>query len=393
LIDHAWAPNVHTVVFHLRRAWAPAVMTYFSYGFSPQFVLPEHVLRSQVPLARSAFGAGPGVVDGPYRFLSWTRGEGLRFTSNARYWRGQPPIRNLDVRIIADPSTNLVMLQSGQLDWNLIAPVQWALLRDKPGISFVRVPTAVVAGIAFNVSHAPLDDVRIRRAIAMSIDRAGIVRRITLGNYIVTDMLQPHFSWAFDPAVHEPAFDPHTADALLDRAGWHRGSDGLRRKVGKPLQLVYAAFPETASGVRIAAEVQAELRLRGIVVEIKSISNAQLFLPVTGTLATGNFDLAYVPWTMGADPDDSSVLTCRAPSNYMRWCDRQVDTLEREALTATSQKRRKALYRRIAAIVAQQVPILYLFDAQYIYAYRNRLRGFSPNAFVPTWNAFAWRLH
>ncbi len=392
LIDRASAPDAHTVVFHLKHAWAPAVMTYFSYGFSPQFVLPAHLLRAQAPLAQAAFGSAPSVVDGPYRFVSWWRGEGLRLQANPRYWRGTPQVKNLDLRIIPDPSTNLIMLQTGQLDWNLVAPVQWALLRGRPHLRFVRVPTAVVAGIAINVSHPPLDDVRVRRAIAMSVDRAGITLRITLGRYPVTDMIQPQFSWAYDARVREPGYDPSGADALLDAAGWRRDPDGMRRKDGKPMQLVYVAFPETASGVRIATEVQEELRRRGIDVEIKSISNAQLFLPITGTLATGNFDLAYVPWTMGVDPDDSSVLGCHGPSNYMRFCDPQVDALEREALGATSQAQRKALYSRIAQIVAAQVPILYLFNADYIYAYRDRLRGFSPNAFLPTWNAYDWRL-
>lgn len=393
LIDRAWAPNAHTVIFHLRHAWAPAVMTYFSYGFSPQFVLPAHVLRLQTPLDRAPFGAGPSVVDGPYRFVSWSRGEDVRLAANPRYWRGPPAIPRLDLRIIPDPSTNLVMLQSGQLDWNLIAPVQAELLQGRPGLRFVRVPTAVVAGIAFNVTHPPLDDLRVRRAIAMSIDRAGISRRIALGMYPVTDMLQPRFSWAFDPRVHEPGFDPRAADALFDEAGWRRAPNGIRRKNGKALQLVYVQFPESVTGVRVATEVQAELRSRGVGVEIKSVSNAQLFLPQTGTLATGNFDLAYVPWTMGADPDDSSVLACRGPSNYMRWCDPRVDALEREALSATSQDARKALYARIARIVAAQVPILYLFNAEYVYAYSDRLRGFSPNAFLPTWNAYAWKIN
>ena len=109
-------------------------------------------------------------------------------------------------------------------------------------------------------------------------------------------------------------------------------------------------------------------------------------------LATGTFDLAYVPWTMGADPDDSSVLECGAPSNYMRWCDSRIERLELAALAATDLSARKHLYAQIGRIVAQQVPILYLFNADYVYAYRKRLRGFAPNAFVPTWNAYQWRL-
>ena len=392
LIDRAVAPDAHTVVLHLRRAWAPAVLTYFSYGFSPQFVLPEHVLRDQTPLDRAAFNASPSVGDGPYRFVWWKRGEGLRYVPNPRYWRGAPKVGALDVRVIPDPGSNLVMLQSGALDWNLIAPVQIAVLRGKPGIDFVTTPTAVVAGLAFNTRHAPLDDVRVRRAIAMSVDRGAISKKVTLGVYPVTNMLQPQFSWAFDPSVREPGYDPASADALFAQAGWRRAADGLLHKNGIALHLVYVQFPESMTGVRVAATVQAELRDRGVDVSIKSVSNAQLFLPHTGTLATGGFDLAYVPWTMGADPDDSSVLACAGGSNYMRWCNGRVDALERLALASSDQAERKRLYARIGGIVADEVPILYLFNAAYVYAYRDRLRGFAPNAFLPTWNAGGWTL-
>ena len=94
---------------------------------------------------------------------------------------------------------------------------------------------------------------------------------------------------------------------------------------------------------------------------------------------------------MGADPDDSDVLACGAPSNYMHWCDPQVDALESEALAAVSQPRRRSIYGAIARRVADQVPLLYLFNARYIYAYRDRLHGFAPNAFLPTWNAWEWK--
>lgn len=392
LIDRATAPDAHTVVLHLRKAWAPAVTTYFSYGTSPQFVLPAHVLEKQAPLAQAPFNAAPAVGDGPYTFVSWHRGESLEYVANATYWRGKPAVQKLDVRIAPDPSTNLLMLQSGALDWNLIAPAQLQIVAKNPHLRFTTVPTAVVAGLVFNTRHAPLDDVLVRRALAMSVDRDGISTKITLRKYPVTNMLQPQFSWAYDPRVREPQFDPAGADALFDRAGWPRGSDGLRRHNGQTLRLVYVQFPESTTGVRVATAVQAELRQRGVDVTVKSVSNAQLFLPKTGTLATGTFDLAYVPFTMGADPDDSFVLSCDGASNYMRWCDRRVDALEKQAIVSQSQTQRRKLYGEIAKIVAENVPVLYLFNAHYIYAYSDRLSGFAPNAFLPTWNAASWKI-
>lgn len=399
LIESAHATGSRTVVLHLRHAWAPAVMTYFSYGFSPQFVLPAHVLRAQMhngPLAQAAFNASPSVGDGPFVFSAWHHGDGLTYAANLRYWRGKPHVARLDIRIVPDPQTNLLLLQSGQLDWNLIAPSQRPALKRSGDTRFVRVPTSIVAGIAINTKHAPLDDVRVRRALAMSIDRTAISRTITLGAYPVTNTLQPQFSWAYDPAVREPYFDPASADRLLDTAGWRctprAGAGCVRTKNGRRLELTYVQFAESATGVRVATVVQEELRARGFDVTIKSISNAQLFLPRTGVLASGAFDLAYVPYAMGADPDDSAILTCKGASNYTGWCDKMVDALETRALAMTSQETRKRLYSRIARAAASAVPIVYLFNASYIYAYRPRLRHFAPNPFLPTWNASEWEL-
>ncbi len=235
---------------------------------------------------------------------------------------------------------------------------------------------------------------RVRRAIAASIDRAGISSKITFGRYPVVDSAQPLGSWARDPGVHEPGYDPAAADRLFDAAGWKRGSDGTRSKNGVPLALTYVQFPESQTGVRVAAVVQSELTARGLHISIKSLSNVQLFLPRAqgGTLASGAFDLAYVPWQLGADPDDSFLFACNGNANSMRWCDRTVDALERRALVAPTREARKALYAQIERRVAAAVPIVYLFDASYSYGYRTALHGFYPNAFTPTWNAYRWSL-
>ncbi len=377
----------------LRSAWAPAVATFFSYGSAPQYVLPAHLLENRAPLAQDPFGAHP-VGDGPYRLVRWDRGERLVYEANDAYWRGRPAVARLEVRIVPDPSTNLTLLRSDSIDWNLIAPAQVPALAAKLNLAYAVAPLALVAGIALNTLHRPLDDVRVRRALAASIDRDGISRKITYGRYPPIDTAQPLGSWAHDPAARLPRYDPAAADALLASAGWARAANGMRYKHRVPLALTYVQFPETTTGVRVATVVQSELAARGIAVTIKSISNAQLFLPAAqgGTLARGDFDLAYVPWAMGADPDDSFLLSCHGAANYMRWCDRAVEALERRAILTPDRPSRSALYAQIQRRVASAVPIVYLFNPAYVYAYQKRLHGFAPNAFLPTWNAAAWSL-
>jgi peptide/nickel transport system substrate-binding protein len=392
-ILRAQALDARTVRITLRAPWAPAVESLFSYGSAPQYVLPAHLLAAQPSLAMSAFGAHP-VGDGPYRFVSWARGERLRYVANPAYWRGTPAVRDLEVRIVPDPGTNFTLLRSGELSWNLLAPAQRAALGDAPGIRFRSVPLALVAGIAINTRHPPLDDPRVRQALCAAIDREGISRKITLGRYPVVDTAQPLGSWARDPRVHEPRYDPSAADRLLDAAGWRRGPGGVRLRDGVPLALTYVQFPESQTGVRVATVVQSELAARGVRITIKSLSNVQLFLPKAqgGALATGAFDLAYVPWAMGADPDDAFLLTCSGTANAMRWCDPAVDALEQRALASPGRAERAALYAMIERRVADAVPIIFLFNPAYSYAYRDGLRGFFPNAFTPTWDAYRWRL-
>jgi ABC-type transport system substrate-binding protein len=76
----------------------------------------------------------------------------------------------------------------------------------------------------------------------------------------------------------------------------------------------------------------------------------------------------------------------------MRWCDPQADALERRAVVAPSRVERRRLYSAIQKRVADQVPIVYLFNPSYSYAYRRTLHAFAPNAFNPTWNAYAWSI-
>ncbi len=377
----------------LRAPWAPAVATLFSYGTAPQYVLPAHLLARERDLAKSAFGAQP-VGDGAYRFVAWRRGERLTYAANPAYWRGAPKTSTIDVRIVPDPETNFTLLRSGEVDWGLVSPAQRAALGTPPDMRFASVPLMLVAGIAINTQHAPLDDVRVRRALCASIDRTAISRKITFGRYPVVDTAQPLRSWARDPSVREPGFDPAAADRWLDAAGWRRGADGIRRRNGMPLALTYVQFPESQTGVRVATYVQSALAARGIIITIKSLSNVALFLPRAqgGALATGAYDLAYVPWPMGADPDDTFLLACDGSGNVMRWCDRTVDALETRALATPDRAVRAQLYAAIERRVADAVPIVYLFDPSYSYAYRNALHGFAPNAFNPTWNAADWEL-
>ena len=391
LIDLIFAPDPYTIVIRLRRPWAPAVATFFTYGTNPMPILPAHLLAGRGSLRQSSFNIHP-IGSGPYRLVRWDRGERLVFTANDSYFKGKPATRTLVVLEVPDVNSALTMVRSGQLDWTLQSPAQRVATGPVPGLRHIYAPFAGFGAIAFNCRRPPFTDARMRRAIALGIDRARLSAGITGGQYAVAQSDQPPFSWAYDPSVRLPAFDPAAADSALDALGWRRGSDGMRRRDSQLLSLTFTTFPEGDTAVRTAEYVQQMLRQRGVDVSVKKVTVAQFYLPASagGSLLSGRFDFAYVVWRSGLDPDDSDLVECRGPANYAGLCDEQLDMLEKQALAATDISARRAIYASVQRRLAAELPYDFLYAPTYGFAVQGWMRGFRPTPYSPTWNAREW---
>lgn len=390
LIQSIRTPDPYTAIVTLEHPWAPAVSTFFSYGVHPVPIVPAHILEGH-PLRGSTFDQHP-VGTGPYEVVEWQRGDHITYKANPRFYRGVPKTAEIIVREVPDINTDLTMLRTGDLDWSLLSPAQRIGLGDATGMHFVFAPFAGFGAMAYNCRRPPFDDPRMREAIAMSIDRATLSRDITHGQYPVTDVDQPIFSWAYNRAAKEPGYDPVAADKLLDALGWKRGPDGMRRKDGKPLAIGFATFPEGDTAVRTSIMVQAMLRTRGIDVSVKKVTVAQFYLPKSqhGLLLSGDYDLAYLAWRSGEDPDDSDLVTCTGIANFAGYCDRAIDADETKALATPDRAKRAAYYRDVQQRMAHDLSYLFLYAPTYGYAVRDGVKGVKPTPFSPTWNAATW---
>jgi peptide/nickel transport system substrate-binding protein len=273
-----------------------------------------------------------------------------------------------------------------------VSPAQRLTLAGAAGVHIAYAPLAGFGAIAFNCRRPPFDDVRMRRAISMAIDRNRLSRAITGGQYPVADVDQPIFSWAFDPHVRLVSYDARGADRSLDALGWRRGADGYRRHAGKMLSLTFVTFPEGDTAVRTAEYVQAMLRERGVEVSIKKVSVAQLYLPASagGILLAGNFDLAYFAWRAGADPDDADLVTCHGVANYAGFCNRDIDQLETFALADDDRATRRQAYVAVQRALARELPYDFLYAPRYSFAVHDDVHGFAPTPFSPTATAWRW---
>lgn len=393
------APNPFTVIVRLKQPYAPAVATFFGPSLAPMCILPAHILEGFSDINKAQYnskpiGTGPFIVD---RYDSESR---VVLRANPDYWRGAPKLKEVDFLIVPDPNTRVLMMHTGEADLYDQAPDNLVDELSKiPGIRMMDRTWNEFWYLAFNTKHPPLDDVRVRRAIAMSVDRQYVIRAIAhnLGSPANAD--QPSYSWAFDPSIGAPRFDPRAASRLLNESGWLLGADGYRYKNHQRLSISYVTSVGYGEGRKYAPLFQDEMKRIGIDVGVKLYPTSLLFAAKNagGILDNGKFDIAWSGWIGGVDPDDATLWSCNQtpPNGYNLsfYCDKRIDAEETIALSSYDQRVRAAAYRRIAQLLAEDVPVEFLFWTHSHDAMRSQLRNFVPAPTVTQFsNPWQWSI-
>jgi peptide/nickel transport system substrate-binding protein len=390
-------PDAYTVVMHMKRLFPPAVDSIFAESDSPTRILPAHLLAKYSDINHVPFNAAP-IGTGPYEFVRWLRGDRIVLRANPAYFRGAPSLKELTLAIIPDDDTTAAQLQSHEAD--LAIEIGAAVYRDVAGAPEVRRQLAeapAYTAIIFNTQRSPLDDVRVRRALVLGVDRAAIVRDDTYGTGLLAVADLAPYYWAFDPMLDPQPYDPAKAKALLEAGGWHPGSDGVRVRDGKRLSLLLVYGLGSQIVRTITAQVQQMYRALGVDVQLKGFDYATLYAAAQsgGILNGGKFDLAMYAWISGSDPDDSSQWTCKmippAGNNVSRYCSPEMEAAQRLALSTFDRSVRKRAYAQIQSLLLRDAPAAFLYYQSLRYAHSSELLNFVPNGIDEGWNAQEWQ--
>jgi peptide/nickel transport system substrate-binding protein len=390
-------PVDYTVVMHMKQLFPPAVDTIFAESDTPTRILPAHLLSKYPNLNQIPFNAAP-VGTGPYRFVRWQRGDRIVLQANPSYFGGAPAIKDMTLAIIPDDNTTQAQLQSGEA--NLAVEIPSSVYRGVAATAEIRRQLAqapAYTAVIFNTRRVPLDDVRVRRALVLGMDRDAITRDNTsgTGTLAVAD-LGPYY-WAFDPTLHPTPYDPALAKQLLDAAGWHVGPDGVRVRNGSRLSLLLVYGTQSQTVRTITAQIQQMYRALGIELELKGFDYATLYAAAQngGILNAGKFDLAMYAWVSGSDPDNSSQWSCAmippAGNNIARYCSPAMEAAQRAALSTFDRATRKRAYSRVESLLLADAPAAFIYDQSLRYAHSADLRYFMPNGISEAWNAQDWR--
>lgn len=213
LIDGIEVVSPQTVKFAMKEPYAPLLANL------NLCIAPKHIAEKDV----NALDAHP-MGSGPYKFVEWRPQEHIKLVANENYWqKGLPKIKEVTLRPIAETTTRIVALESGRVDIaDHIPAAQIKPLREK-GLSVVPTQANGYNLIAFNMSKKPFDDVRVREAMAISLNRAEIVDFVWYGqNALLNGPILPE-SWAYEPKVRDNKQDIERAKKLLADAGYPNG--------------------------------------------------------------------------------------------------------------------------------------------------------------------------
>ncbi len=393
----------YTVRVRLTRPFSPFVASAFTLGANdPYPLLPAHLLAGKHDLNRDPYNAAP-VGLGPYRLTSWERGSRIVLTADPHYFRGAPAVRRIEIAIVPDPNTQLTLWKSGEVDL-LFGRVQAGRsfldgLRAVEGAHVVLEPHYEFDYLDFNLAHPPLDDVRVRRALAQAIDRARIMRELAGELWVPGESDRLPGQFAYDPGLRQPPYDPAAAARELDAAGWRLQPDGTRRKAGRLLALDFVATSESPTTARFALLAQQDLARVGVRSEVKSYAYNQIWATRAehGILKSGRFDLTYTGWQPNAVADHSYLFRCdtRPPAgtNVGNVCDPVIERAARSELETADPVREAAADRALTRRLVEQTDVLFTGFNREAVAYRDGVEGIVPSVLGEHfWNAWEWRL-
>ena len=384
----------------------------FAEPFAPwmtlwRYLLPEHVLRpvfdAEGTLDAAEWNLNPTVGAGPYVFAEWESGSFARFVRNENFYDDPPIIDEIFIRFVPDDASQTAALQTGDGDLGTFIPYSDVPTLKEAGVNVISVPSGYNEGWFFyfgDNGHPALQDVNVRKAIALGLDRGALSQDLLLGLTQPAATLWDNMPYV-DPTITPYPFDPAEANRLLDEAGWvDSNGDGVRDKDGLELILTHGT---TIREIRQDTQAVAQQQLAeiGIRLEISSY-DADIFfggMSDGGPAASGELDI--FQWSDGPsvypDPDHYYWYCSEIPSeeypdgsNWQRICDEELDGLFTLQTTQTDFAERQQTFHELTRYMFDNLIWLGLWQDPDLWAVSGRLQNVNMSGASPFYSIAEW---
>jgi peptide/nickel transport system substrate-binding protein len=327
-----------------------------------QQLLTNLVPISIIPNGSAAAQATAPIGTGPFKFVRYDPTQQVvELIANQDYWQGKPNIQTLRVRVVADASALQAELKSGRvslvpLPTNL-SPDTLKSLGQDAALKVEQFPGANVTYLGFNVKEAPLDNIKVRQAIAYAIDRESLIRDLLLNQAKIAHSILPEESWAYN-AGQQYTHNPETAKKLLDEAGFRDpDGDGPQMRFSKPI--VFKIASGSAATSQYAVVIQNYLKQVGIPCEIETLE----FQLLLAQMKQGQYQMTTSRW-IGGNQDPvflKDLFMTKANFNRTNYSNPQLDPILQEAVDTLDREKAQNLYAQAQQIISRDVPMLPLW--------------------------------
>ncbi len=339
-------PDPQTVVVKISR---PAVKNQLLSNFVAVPIIPQGTINEQETKPSGT---------GPFKFVSFNQSQNtIDLEAFPNYFEGAPKVQKIRVKTVPDANSLQAELQSGGVD---IAPLPTNLSPDTlislgnlPNLKVEKFNGSNIQYLQFNTESKPLDNAKLRQAIAYAVDREKIIKELLSGQATIAYSILPAESWAYNAGT-KYSYDPAKAKQLLQESGYK----------GEPLKYKFSAGSAATS--QYAQVIQNSLKEIGLNVEIETLEGNVLrqqmaqgqYQMNTGIWIGGNQDPIFLKdlFSTGAIPGET-VKCC----NRSRYSNEEVDELLEKAVNATDREQAKQYYSQVQEIVSRDVPMFPLW--------------------------------
>lgn len=324
--------------------------------------------------AGDQFGMDPAVTvgTGPFEFSSWSFNNQLVLTRNEDYWKGASGLPGVVIKIIPDTETQSMMFESGELD---ILDLDYAAdsadrFTETYPDQIVQGPRVGIVYFTMNFNKEPFQDVRVRKAVQMSIDRQAILDALYGGRGQVEQGIFPHGLIGFNPDQEEIKYDPEAAKALLAEAGYADGFD-----------MEIAADSSASDTMTMALEIVSDqLAEVGIRAEIKNYDESTWL----ETRKSGELGSFMSTWSADYNDPDNFIYTFFGNEEKTRirsinYPDTEVMERVAKARTLVNEDERLAEYKALEEkLIHEDAAWVPMFSRLHLFAVSKRVQGFAP---------------
>jgi dipeptide transport system substrate-binding protein len=360
----------HTVRITLTRPEAP---------FLADLAMPFNIVQS-AEYADQLLEAGrletfdeEPIGTGPFAFAGFQPDVAVRYRAFDSYWGGRQPIDDLVFSVTPNAAVRLTKLRAGECHVAAFPnPGDRAAIEADPTLRLLSQEGLNIGYLAMNTTRLPFDDVRVRRAVNMAIDKAAIIEAVYSGAGVIAKNPIPPTLWSYNDDIEGYPYDPAAAQQLMIEAGLAEGFD-------TDLWYVPVSRPYNPNGRRVAELIQYDLARIGIRVTLKTDE----WPKYRAKLQAGEPSMALYGWTGdNGDPDNflNVLLGCTSArpggNNIAKWCDPEYDFLVNQAKQVGDTKEREGLYRKAQEIFHAEAPWVPIAHSVVLMATRANVTGY-----------------